>query len=57
MRKLAEQSKNSASEIGSMVQLIQSASGEAVKAITTGGAKVEEGLVENNRVHPSIQGN
>lgn len=44
VRKLAEQSKNSASEIGSMVQLIQSASGEAVKAITTGGAKVEEGL-------------
>ncbi|SER65038.1 methyl-accepting chemotaxis protein [Psychrobacillus sp. OK032] len=44
VRKLAEQSKNSASEIGSMVQLIQSASGDAVKAITTGGAKVEEGL-------------
>ncbi|MFJ7970450.1 methyl-accepting chemotaxis protein [Psychrobacillus sp. NPDC096389] len=44
VRKLAEQSKNSASEIGSMVQLIQSASGEAVKAITTGGTKVEEGL-------------
>ncbi|GGA18495.1 methyl-accepting chemotaxis protein [Psychrobacillus lasiicapitis] len=44
VRKLAEQSKNSASEIGSMVQLIQSASGEAVKAITTGGSKVEEGL-------------
>ncbi|MFJ8064152.1 methyl-accepting chemotaxis protein [Psychrobacillus sp. NPDC096426] len=44
VRKLAEQSKNSASEIGSMVQLIQSASGEAVKAISAGGAKVEEGL-------------
>ncbi|MDF2065802.1 methyl-accepting chemotaxis protein [Bacillus sp. Cr_A10] len=44
VRKLAEQSKNSASEIESMVQLIQSASGDALKAITTGGGKVEEGL-------------
>lgn len=44
MRKLTEQSKNSASEIESMVQLIQSASGDAVKAITTGGDKVEDGL-------------
>ncbi|MEI4769617.1 methyl-accepting chemotaxis protein [Psychrobacillus sp. FJAT-51614] len=44
VRKLAEQSKNSASEIESMVQLIQSASGDALKAITTGGDKVEEGL-------------
>ncbi|WP_144509553.1 methyl-accepting chemotaxis protein [Bacillus sp. FJAT-22090] len=44
VRKLAEQSKNSASEIGAMVQLIQSASDDAVKAITTGGTKVEEGL-------------
>lgn len=44
VRKLAEQSKNSASEIESMVQLIQSASGDAVKAITAGGDKVEEGL-------------
>lgn len=44
VRKLAEQSKNSASEIASMVQLIQAASGSAVKAITSGGDKVEEGL-------------
>ncbi|WP_342578186.1 methyl-accepting chemotaxis protein [Psychrobacillus sp. FSL K6-2843] len=44
VRKLAEQSKNSASEIESMVKLIQSASTEAVKAITTGGDKVEDGL-------------
>ncbi|ALC86332.1 hypothetical protein AM499_11200 [Bacillus sp. FJAT-22090] len=44
VRKLAEQSKNSASEIESMVQLIQSAAGDALKAITTGGGKVEEGL-------------
>lgn len=44
VRKLAEQSKNSASEIESMVKLIQTASGSAVKAITTGGDKVELGL-------------
>ena len=48
VRKLAEQSKNSASEIESMVQLIQSASGSAVKAITTGGDKVEQGLAKTN---------
>lgn len=46
VRKLAEQSKNSASEIESMVQLIQSASGSAVKAIIAGGDKVEEGIVQ-----------
>ncbi|MCK1995993.1 methyl-accepting chemotaxis protein [Psychrobacillus psychrodurans] len=46
VRKLAEQSKNSASEIESMVQLIHKASGSAVKAITTGGDKVEQGLAK-----------
>ena len=46
VRKLAEQSKNSASEIESMVQLIQVASNSAVKAITTGGDKVEEGIIK-----------
>ncbi|MEK4083247.1 methyl-accepting chemotaxis protein [Psychrobacillus sp. FSL K6-1415] len=46
VRKLAEQSKKSASEIESMVQLIHSASGSAVKAITTGGDKVEQGLAK-----------
>ncbi|WP_427138377.1 methyl-accepting chemotaxis protein [Psychrobacillus psychrodurans] len=46
VRKLAEQSKNSASEIESMVQLIHTASGSAVKAITTGGNKVEQGLAK-----------
>ena len=46
VRKLAEQSKNSASEIESMVQLIHNASGSAVKAITTGGDKVEQGLAK-----------
>ncbi|WP_419958146.1 methyl-accepting chemotaxis protein [Psychrobacillus psychrotolerans] len=46
VRKLAEQSKSSASEIESMVKLIQTASGSAVKAITTGGDKVEQGLAK-----------
>ncbi|MFJ7825252.1 methyl-accepting chemotaxis protein [Psychrobacillus sp. NPDC096623] len=46
VRKLAEQSKNSASEIEKMVQMIQTASGDAVKAITVGGDKVEEGLAK-----------
>jgi methyl-accepting chemotaxis protein len=48
VRKLAEQSKNSASEIESMVQLIQNASTNAVKAITSGGEKVQEGLNKTN---------
>ncbi|MFJ8064153.1 methyl-accepting chemotaxis protein [Psychrobacillus sp. NPDC096426] len=46
VRKLAEQSKNSASEIEKMVQMIQTASGDAVKAITVGGDKVEAGLAK-----------
>ncbi|MFJ5769147.1 methyl-accepting chemotaxis protein [Psychrobacillus sp. NPDC093180] len=44
VRKLAEQSKNSASEIEKMIEMIQTASGDAVKAITVGGDKVEDGL-------------
>ncbi|ALC86333.1 hypothetical protein AM499_11205 [Bacillus sp. FJAT-22090] len=44
VRKLAEQSKNSATEIASMVQMIQEASSEAVQAITDGGGKVEAGI-------------
>lgn len=44
VRKLAEQSKNSATEIASMVQMIQEASSEAVQAITDGGVKVEAGI-------------
>ena len=48
VRKLAEQSKNSATEIATMVQVIQSASGDAVKAITEGGDKVEAGLSKTN---------
>ncbi|MFJ7970449.1 methyl-accepting chemotaxis protein [Psychrobacillus sp. NPDC096389] len=46
VRKLAEQSKNSASEIEKMVDMIQTASGDAVKAITAGGDKVEDGLAK-----------
>lgn len=46
VRKLAEQSKNSASEIEKMVDMIQMASGDAVKAITAGGDKVEDGLAK-----------
>lgn len=48
VRKLAEQSKNSATEITSMVQLIQSASTDAVQAVSTGGEKIEEGLSNTN---------
>lgn len=48
VRKLAEQSKNSAIEIATMVQMIQTASGAAVKAITEGGGKVEAGLAKTN---------
>ena len=48
VRKLAEQSKNSASEIEKMVEMIQTASGDAVKAITVGGDKVEDGLAKTN---------
>ncbi|WP_391208042.1 methyl-accepting chemotaxis protein [Psychrobacillus sp. L4] len=48
VRKLAEQSKKSATEIASMVQLIHSASSDAVKAITDGEVKVDEGLSKTN---------
>lgn len=48
VRKLAEQSRTSASEIEKMVQMIQTASGDAVKAITVGGDKVENGLSKTN---------
>jgi len=48
VRKLAEQSKLSAAEIESMVKLIQNASATAVKAITSGGDKVVEGLTRTS---------
>ena len=44
VRKLAEQSKNSATEIEGMVQQIQQTSNEATKTIITGGTKVNEGM-------------
>ncbi|SOC40983.1 methyl-accepting chemotaxis protein [Ureibacillus acetophenoni] len=46
VRKLAEQSKQSASEIESMIKLIQTASSDGVKAISSGGFKVKEGIVK-----------
>ncbi|MEK5145719.1 MULTISPECIES: methyl-accepting chemotaxis protein [Psychrobacillus] len=49
VRKLAEQSKNSASEIESMVGVIQLAAGKAVKSIDIGGEKVKEGLNASNQ--------
>lgn len=49
VRKLAEQSKNSASEIESMVGVIQLAAGKAVKSIDIGGEKVKEGLDASNQ--------
>ncbi len=44
VRKLAEQSKNSATEIEGMVQQIQQTSNEATKTIVTGGTKVTDGM-------------
>ena len=44
VRKLAEQSKNSATEIGNMVQQIQQTSSNATKTIVEGGSKVNEGM-------------
>lgn len=48
VRKLAEQSKNSATEIASMIQVIQSSSSDAVKAITEGEVIVDKGLSKTN---------
>ena len=44
VRKLAEQSKNSATEIGGMVQQIQQTSSTATKTIVDGGTMVDEGM-------------
>ncbi|AWE06214.1 hypothetical protein DCE79_01920 [Lysinibacillus sp. 2017] len=44
VRKLAEQSKNSATEIGSMVEQIQQTSSQATKTIVEGGTKVDVGM-------------
>ena len=59
VRKLAEQSKQSAAEIAATVQLIQNASHQAVQAIQQGGEKVEDGLqktVESIDVFTEIKG-
>ncbi|MCH7320471.1 methyl-accepting chemotaxis protein [Solibacillus sp. MA9] len=44
VRKLAEQSKNSATEIERMVQQIQQTSSEATRTIVAGGTKVDAGM-------------
>ena len=44
VKKLAEQSKESANEINSMVSQIQLASKEAANSITNGGSKVNDGI-------------
>ncbi|MBP2243264.1 methyl-accepting chemotaxis protein [Cytobacillus eiseniae] len=48
VRKLAEQSKKSATEIVEMVYIIQSASTDAVKAVSEGGEKIAEGRAKTN---------
>ncbi|MGN7476954.1 methyl-accepting chemotaxis protein [Solibacillus silvestris] len=58
VRKLAEQSKNSATKIGNMVQQIQQTSNDATKTIVEGGVKVDEGMEktsESLRVFHSIE--
>lgn len=58
VRKLAEQSKSSASEIGTMVSDIQVYSKKATKSIETGNEKVENGMkatAESNAVFKDIQ--
>lgn len=58
VRKLAEQSKSSASEIGTMVSDIQVYSMKATKSIETGNEKVENGMkatAESNAVFKDIQ--
>ncbi|REB08811.1 methyl-accepting chemotaxis protein [Sporosarcina sp. BI001-red] len=58
VRKLAEQSKTSASEIGTMVSDIQVYSKKATKSIETGSEKVENGMIataESNAVFKDIQ--
>ncbi|KGR79633.1 methyl-accepting chemotaxis protein [Ureibacillus manganicus] len=52
VKKLAEQSKNSAKQINEMVKQIQLASMEAVQSVTNGGSKVNEGI---NKTQESLQ--
>ena len=58
VRKLAEQSKHSATQIESMVQQIQQTSNQATKMIVAGGTKVDEGMektTESLHVFQSIE--
>ncbi len=48
VRKLAEQSKKSATEIDKMIQVIQASSNKAVQAIKVGGEKVEQGIIKTD---------
>lgn len=58
VRKLAEQSKHSATQIESMVQQIENTSNQATKMIVAGGTKVDEGMektTESLQVFQSIE--
>ena len=58
VRRLAEQSKASASEIGSMVDMIQDASKRAVTSISAGSERVDDGIAateQSRQVFEEIQ--
>lgn len=58
VRRLAEQSKSSASEIESMVQMIQNASKRAVTSISAGSERVDDGIAateQSRQVFEKIQ--
>lgn len=58
VRRLAEQSKASASEIASMVDMIQNASKRAVTSISTGSERVDDGIAateQSRHVFEEIQ--
>ena len=58
VRRLAEQSKSSASEIESMVQMIQNASKRAVASISAGSERVDDGIAateQSRQVFEKIQ--
>lgn len=58
VRRLAEQSKSSASEIETMVEMIQNASKRAVTSISSGSGRVDEGIAateQSRQVFEKIQ--
>lgn len=55
VRHLAEQSKTSASEIATMVSMIQQASKRAVLSISSGSARVDEGINATQQSHQVFQ--